>query len=265
MISDASINRNLLANLRGCCEVYSCTALFLMDYFVVSGRTRVRQQKQLLQLEKGLADFSLFCLIDCLIHSLILSFLSGTASSSTQAKPSSETMNTIAILFSLLWAMNGCQGFSAAAPRRHRTPSNTRTALTPHDFLIATIDSDIANMSENEFAPVFMGGIAVMFGGLLSAIFVGIIVDRKDLSAQIVAESYSQGQDDEEFWKGLSAEEKTKAQEILRRVRESKGEKQVPALTMEATPVEPTKTPSPADKPPAKQGGAVDMFDDYSG
>ncbi|GAX25569.1 hypothetical protein FisN_28Hh038 [Fistulifera solaris] len=121
-------------------------------------------------------------------------------------------------------------------------------------------------MSSNEFAPVFMGGIAVMFGGLLSAIFVGLIVDSKDLSAQIVAESYSQGQDDEEFWKGLSAEEKTKAQEILRRVRESKGEKMTPELTMEAAETTPQgKAPSVDNKKTATStGGPVDMFDDYS-
>lgn len=185
-------------------------------------------------------------------------------------------MNTAAILvLSLLGAIvQDCHGFSAVPlSRRHRTTTTTTTriALTPHDFLIATIDSDIANMSSNEFAPVFMGGIAVMFGGLLSAIIVGLIVDSKDLSAQIVAESYSQGQDDEEFWKGLSAEEKTKAQEILRKVRESTGggEKVPQALTMEATAVETSSTtksaPVPVDKPQAKQGGAVDMFDDYSG
>lgn len=175
-------------------------------------------------------------------------------------------MNITAVLLGLLVAINSCEGFSAAHPRRHRATS-TQTALIPHDFLIATIDSDIANMSSNEFAPVFMGGIAVMFGGLLSAVFVGLIVDSKDLSAQIVAESYSQGQDDEEFWKGLSAEEKTKAQEILRRVRESKGEKlTAPELAMEATTVEATKAKSsPVEKPPTSQGGAVDMFDDYSG
>lgn len=134
--------------------------------------------------------------------------------------------------------------------------------MVPHDFLIATIDSDIASMSSNEFAPVFLGGIAVMFGGLLSAVFVGIIVDSKDLSAQIVAESYSQGQDDEEFWKGLSEEEKKKTQDLLRRVRESKGEKlAAPEVAMEASAEAKTvKSPEKTSK-----GGAVDMFDDYSG
>ncbi|GAX29210.1 hypothetical protein FisN_28Lh038 [Fistulifera solaris] len=121
-------------------------------------------------------------------------------------------------------------------------------------------------MSSNEFAPVFMGGIAVMFGGLLSAIFVGLIVDSKNLSAQIVAESYSQGQDDEEFWKGLSEEEKTKAQEILRRVRESKGEKMTPELPMEAAEATPQAKAPLVDKTKtaASTGGPVDMFDDYS-
>jgi hypothetical protein len=87
---------------------------------------------------------------------------------------------------------------------------------------IATIDSDIANIPENEFRSVFMGGIVVMFGGLMSALIVGFIVDSRNLYANLVADSYAQGSDDEEFWKGLSEGEKEKAQELLRKVRESR-------------------------------------------
>lgn len=171
-----------------------------------------------------------------------------------------------AFIVSFLWATIGCEAFSPVQPRRYRATS-TQAALVPHDFLIATIDSDIASMSSNEFAPVFMGGIAVMFGGLLSAIFVGVVVDRKDLSAQIVAESYSQGPDDEEFWKGLSEEEKKKAQELLKRIRDSKGEKQPePELPLNSS-VKFTneKKPVSSEKPQRSKGDPVDMFDDYSG
>ena len=52
-----------------------------------------------------------------------------------------------------------------------------------------------------------------MFGGVLSALVVGFILDRGDLYATVAAESYLQGADDEEFWKGLSDEEKKKTLE----------------------------------------------------
>ena len=89
-------------------------------------------------------------------------------------------------------------------------------------LIVATIDADIANIPTNEFAPIFAGGIAVMFGGLFSALAVGFIIDKRDLYANIVADSYAQGSDDAEFWKGLSEEEKKKTQELLQRLKESK-------------------------------------------
>jgi len=90
-------------------------------------------------------------------------------------------------------------------------------------LVLATIDSDISNIPENEFAPVFVGGILVMLGGLLSTVFVGLVVDKKDLYTNIVADSYLQSSDDEEFWKGLSEEERIKTQELLTRMKSSKG------------------------------------------
>jgi hypothetical protein len=133
--------------------------------------------------------------------------------------------------------------------------------------MVATIDSDISNLSANEFAPVFMGGIAVMFGGLLSVLFVGYIVNSQDLSARIVADSYAQSENDEAFWQGLSDEEKKKTQALLQRVKESKGgtkklapppieqepassESIVEAVLTQKTSVEREKT-------------KVGMFDDY--
>jgi len=93
------------------------------------------------------------------------------------------------------------------------------------NLVLATIDSDIANIPDNEFAPVFFGGILVMLGGLLSAVFVGTVVDKKNLYASIVADSYAQTdkddlENDEEFWKGLSEEEKIKTQELLRKIQQ---------------------------------------------
>ena len=103
--------------------------------------------------------------------------------------------------------------------QRHMLSDTTAAA---NSLLIATIDSDIANIPDNEFALVFAGGIVVMFGGLLSALAVGWLIDSRNLYANIVAESYAQGADDEEFWKGLSEEETIKARELLKRLKASK-------------------------------------------
>lgn len=144
-------------------------------------------------------------------------------------------------------------------------------------MLIATIDSDIANIPDNEFATVFAGGIVVMFGGLFSALAVGFIIDSKNLYANIVADSYAQGGDDSEFWKGLSDEEKKKTQELLKKLKESKeggasqnDDRAEPVVTMAAaaelrpkpvhaktTALEPEESENKAEK---KQIG---MFSDY--
>lgn len=103
-----------------------------------------------------------------------------------------------------------------------------------NNFLVATIDSDIANVPENEFAPIFAGGIMVMFGGLLSALIVGFILESRDLYANVVADSYAQGAEDEEFWKGLSEEEQKKTRELIQKLKESKGESEAPSTPAEA-------------------------------
>jgi hypothetical protein len=91
-----------------------------------------------------------------------------------------------------------------------------------NSLVLATIDADIANIDDNKFGLVFAGGIAVMVGGVLSALIVGFILERGDLYASVVADSYLQGAQDEEFWKGLSEEEKKKTQELLSKVKASK-------------------------------------------
>jgi hypothetical protein len=106
---------------------------------------------------------------------------------------------------------------------------------------------------------------------LLSAIFVGLIVDKNDLYASIVADSYAQSAQDEEFWKGLNEEEKIKAQELLRRIKKSKGqvvdEPLIPSASLNAVstgndgPVtQPlhTKSQTKEEKP-----ALVDIFSDY--
>ena len=61
-----------------------------------------------------------------------------------------------------------------------------------------------------------------MIGGLLSAIIVGVILEKGDLYANIAAESYVQGADDAEFWKNMSEEEKKKAEKMLSKIKEAK-------------------------------------------
>ena len=148
-------------------------------------------------------------------------------------------------------------------------------------FLIATIDSDIANIPDNEFASVFAGGIVVMFGGLFSALFVGWIIDSRNLYANIVADSYAQGGDDEEFWKGLSEEEKIKTREMLAKLKKSNakpgraGQEPQPGLASlevlasqedpKPTKIEPaarTNTIATEDEP-QKEKKDVGMFSDY--
>ena len=122
-----------------------------------------------------------------------------------------------------------------------------------------------------------------MLGGVFSALVVGFILERGDLYANVVADSYAQGTQDEEFWKGLSEEEKKKAEEMLQRIRDKKhaaasGEgadaknvtptvvvskseatpSQQPPLPTKVLATEPSKEPSLSS--PSKE---VDMFSDY--
>lgn len=133
---------------------------------------------------------------------------------------------------------------------------------------IATIDSDIANIPDNEFASVFAGGIVVMFGGLLSALAVGFILEKRNLYATVVAESYAQG-GDEDFWKSLSEEEKIKAQSILQQIKSNNEGGSPPSLptstslstTETVSPITPTTPIVPdSSKTEKKQIG---MFSDY--
>jgi hypothetical protein len=140
-------------------------------------------------------------------------------------------------------------------------------------MIVATIDSDIANIPTNEFAPVFAGGVAVMFGGLLSALIVGFIIDKRNLYANLVADSYAQGEDDEDFWKGLNEEEKRKTQELLQRVRESKlrgsnqsEEQTVPStstLSVETQAKSAEITRSTIETAPSAEMSEIEMFSDY--
>lgn len=195
----------------------------------------------------------------------------------------SKLLTTIIYLTTLLASS---QAFVSPTngPSRIRRPLETTTRTTTqqlnlfdasmsdvintNSMWLATIDGDIASIPTNEFGTVFAGGIAVMVGGVLSALVVGFILDKGDLYANVAAESYLQLSDDEEFWKGLSDEERQKAQAVVNKIKESKGQ----ATTQEAVPVtaavatESSSPSSPApttESTPVADASKADMFSDY--
>ena len=157
---------------------------------------------------------------------------------------------------------------TAATSSLHQLSSN---------FLLATVDADIAKLSDNEFAPIFAGGIAVMFGGVASALIVGAILESGNSYANVIADSYAQSEDDEDFWKGLSDEEAAKTRELLQRLKDSKegkssSDSSSPSVT--ATPVAAATSVSEsqhsdvttkADSSTAEtaEKSSSDMFSDY--
>lgn len=134
-----------------------------------------------------------------------------------------------------------------------------------NSLIVATIDADIANIPTNEFAPIFAGGIMVMFGGLFSALIVGFIIDKRNLYVNIVADSYAQGADDEAFWKGLSEEEKKKTQELLQRLKESKdgGSRQTIEDSESVAPNVITNSSKNVEVTEVKEKREVGIFSDY--
>jgi hypothetical protein len=112
-----------------------------------------------------------------------------------------------------------------------------------------------------------------MFGGVLSALMVGFILERGNLYASVVADSYAQGGDNEEFWAGLSETERIKAEDVLQRIRDTKGgtvpaPAPVVAAVSEpkvnaAQPIRSEETKPEAKKELAAQAKPLDMFSDY--
>lgn len=124
---------------------------------------------------------------------------------------------------------------------------------------IATIDADIANIPDNEFAPIFLGGILVMFGGVVSATILGFILEKGDLYANVVADSYLQQGNDEEFWKGLSEEERIQGKEILKQL-EAKNGKMDRSNPTDDTDSRPLQAPQMVGTGSKKE---MDIFSDY--
>lgn len=164
-------------------------------------------------------------------------------------------------------------GLADAVTSASSYSTSTAALSQVNNFLVATIDADIANISDNEFAPIFAGGILVMFGGVLSALIVGGILESNNSYANVIADSYAQSEDDEEFWKSLSDEEATKTRELLAKLKESKEGKSSssssPAPVAKATTVLESQNSEAAgaskaeSTPKGEAQKSGDMFSDY--
>jgi len=133
---------------------------------------------------------------------------------------------------------------------------NPFISITSSSTIIATIDADIAKISNEDFGLVFAGGILVMVGGVLSALIVGFILEKSNNYAQIVADSYAEGGDDA-FLNSLSLEDREKAKEMLEKLRQSKGGKGVSVDTIVETPEVKVISEIPKRE-------TATMFNDYS-
>ena len=107
------------------------------------------------------------------------------------------------------------------------------------------------------------------FGGVLSTVVVGFILEKTDIYANLAAESYLETADDVEFWKGLSDEEKVMAEAALNRIKEERGEIVPPPesetiASKDSTAVGATSVDPPSEGAPQEQSNAPkDMFSDY--
>ena len=116
-----------------------------------------------------------------------------------------------------------------------------------------------------------------MIGGLISTTLLGTIIEKKDLYANLAAESYIDMADDPNFWRqmteGMSPEEKEKAKELMSKIKAQRageaGEQplSMPSAVSETSSIietEPSSSSSPLET--AKDETAKtsnDMFSDY--
>lgn len=146
-------------------------------------------------------------------------------------------------------------------------------AITSTSMHIATIDADIANIADDQFGLVFAGGIVVMFGGVLSALAVGAILNAGQSYGRVIADSYvedgSNAVGDDPF-ASMTDEERAKAEELLDKLRASKKGAKIPEnFTLgkkETAPAEPAvAVAAVASSEPVKEQKTekVSMFDDY--
>ena len=216
-----------------------------------------------------------------------------TISSLSSYSSAAHILNMFKLLFTSFLLCSTSHAFVPLTKRTTHTHTSSRLDLTIPAFadilsdyassslILSTIDADIANIPTNEFQTVFLGGLGVMAGGLISAIAVGAILEGTNGYAAVVAESYDL-EADEEFWKGLSEEEARKAREMLQKVKQQRGDnteqtntETTPTIAATTTTTTTTTTAAKEEsKPaaaatttasatPATEDKAVDMFSDY--
>lgn len=147
-----------------------------------------------------------------------------------------QSAATLALGYCLMHSV--VNAFAPSAPQRSVRQQSKSSALNmwvPDDVsmlshslehastLISTIDSDIASIPDDEFRKVFAGGGLIMFGSVLSTIFVGFLVESGGGGyADLVAETYAEQDFDSLDSMGMSAEQKKETEEMLRSFREKK-------------------------------------------
>ncbi len=147
-----------------------------------------------------------------------------------------QSAATLALGYCLMHSV--VNAFAPSAPQRNVRQQSKSSALNmwvPDDAstlshslehastLISTIDSDIASIPDDEFRKVFAGGGLIMFGSVLSTIFVGFLVESGGGGyADLVAETYAEQDFDSLDSMGMSAEQKKETEEMLRSFREKK-------------------------------------------
>eukprot|EP00956_Cyclotella_meneghiniana_P026587 scaffold57845_cov82-Cyclotella_meneghiniana.AAC.1 len=91
--------------------------------------------------------------------------------------------------------------------------------------LLSTIDSDIANIPDDEFRKVFAGGGIIMLGSILSTVFVGYLIESNNSYADLVAETYAGQEKEESFLDSLSFEQRKEAEDMVYDFREKKAKR----------------------------------------
>ena len=104
-----------------------------------------------------------------------------------------------------------------------------------------------------------------MFGGVFSATILGFILEKGDLYANVVADSYLQQGNDEEFWKGLSEEERIQGKEILKQLEAKNGKMDLSSDMGKSNPQDATSSvPLPVAQLAGKASKKeMDIFSDY--
>jgi len=149
-------------------------------------------------------------------------------------------------------------------------------SYTASNFVLATIDADIANIGNDDFKTVFLGGIVVMCAGVLSALIVGGLLEAGGGKTydKLVLDTYLNDDDImEEFLKTLNTEEeRTKARDMIANMRSKLLEQQAGAeLSVRdafaaaiKSDQEKTKEPQPAAADISNQKDrSASVFSDY--